>query len=170
MSTRNIEKVTIENAQIRWRNLSGKEGRFNKPGDRNFCVFLDPEMATTLIEEGWSVKQAKPREDGDPPQDYIQITVKYTTNSRPPRIVMITKRGRTSLTEQEINILDWAEIETADLIFRPYNWDVNGKQGVKAYLESLFVTVKEDELELKYADIPDTAQGYVDTPTEEPAF
>jgi hypothetical protein len=81
---------------------------------------------------------------------------------------MITSRGRTSLGEEEINLLDWAEIKTADVIFRPYNWEVSGKTGVKAYLVSLFVTIKEDELELKYADIPDTAQNYVDTPAETP--
>jgi hypothetical protein len=33
---------------------------------------------------------------------------------------------------------------------RPYAWDVNGKTGVKAYLKTLFVTIDEDALELKY--------------------
>lgn len=167
MATRNIENVTLENAQIRFRNFSGKEGQYNKAGDRNFAVLLDPELATEMIAQGWNVKQLRPREEGDQPQDYIQVTVKYTERSRPPKIAMITSKGRTSLGEEEINILDWADIKMADLIIRPFNWEVNGKTGVKAYLQSLFVTINEDDLDKKYADVPDSAQSYADTPTEE---
>jgi hypothetical protein len=166
---RQIDNVTLENAVIRFRNFSGKEGQYNKAGDRNFAVLLDPELATAMIEQGWNVKQLKPREEGDAPQDYIQVTVKFGGAARPPKIVMITSKGRTSLGEEEVNILDWADIQTADMIIRPYNWQVNDKSGVKAYLQSIFVTINEDELDKKYADVPDSAQSYVDTPAE-PAY
>jgi hypothetical protein len=59
------------------------------------------------------------------------------------------------LHEDEVEILDWADIQMTDLIVRPYEWAVNGKTGIKAYLQSIFVTIQEDELELKYADIDD---------------
>ena len=68
---------------------------------------------------------------------------------------MITSRGRTTLKEDECELLDWADITTADLIVRPYEWAVNGKTGIKAYLQSIFVTIQEDALELKYADLDD---------------
>jgi hypothetical protein len=51
--------------------------------------------------------------------------------------------------------LDWADIRTCDLIARAYEWTVNGKTGVKAYLQSMFITIEEDALERKYA-IQDT--------------
>jgi hypothetical protein len=38
-----------------------------------------------------------------------------------------------------------------DLICRGYQWVVGDKFGMKAYLQSMFVTIDEDPLELKYA-------------------
>jgi hypothetical protein len=54
-----------------------------------------------------------------------------------------------------VELLDIVEIHHTDLIIRPYNWEVSGKTGKKAYLKSLFITIVEDPLELKYAQTPD---------------
>ena len=64
---------------------------------------------------------------------------------------MITSSARTPLDEDSVEVLDWADIRTADLIARAYTWEVNGKTGIKAYLQSLFVTIEEDALERKYS-------------------
>ncbi len=80
---------------------------------------------------------------------YIQVSVNF--KNRPPRVIMITSASRNQLAEESVSVLDWAEIRVADLIARGYDWTVNGKSGTKAYLQSLFVTIEEDELERKYA-------------------
>jgi hypothetical protein len=145
--------VMMENARIIFRNFAGVEGQFNREGDRNFAVLLDDELAEKLLEDGWNVKHLRPREEGDPAQAYLSITVGY--KGRPPRVVMITSRGRTVIDEDMIETLDWVDIKTVDLIIRPYTWAVGDKSGIKAYLKSLFVTIYEDALELKYADLED---------------
>lgn len=154
--------ITIENARIGFRNFSGKEGRFNPEGRRNFCVFLDDDIALRLEEDGWNIKRLKPRDEDENPQAYLQVTVRF--NDDPNRrdsmqIVLISHGHKTRLTQETVSILDWAEIESVDMIIRSHNWEVNGRTGRKAYLKSIYVTLKEDELESKYYDIPDSARS-----------
>lgn len=151
----NDNTVLMEGVRIIFRNFEGKEGQYNRAGDRNFAVLLDQTTAEMLTADGWNVKWLKPRDDaeeGDAPQAYLQITAKFD-KGRPPRVVMITSRGRTNLDENTVDMLDWADIQNADLIVRPYPWSVNGKTGIAAYLQSIYVTVEEDELERKYSEM-----------------
>lgn len=140
--------VMIEDAILLFRNFSGKEGQYNDPGDRNFSVILDPEVAVQMIEDGWNVKYLRPQEDEEQGEPYIQVKVNF--KNRPPRVYMLTSTSRTQLDESSVEVLDWADIAKADLIFRGYDWTVGDKSGTKAYLQSLFVTIEEDELEKKY--------------------
>jgi len=156
---REDKSVLMENVKIIFRNFAGKEGQYNREGDRNFCVLLDHETAQAMDDDGWNVKVLKVRDDaeeGELPQPYLPVAVNF--KGRPPRVVMVSSRGRTTLHEDEVELLDWADIENVDLIVNPYEWVVNGKTGVKAYLKSIFVTVREDALDLKYADIDEVDQ------------
>lgn len=146
------DNLIVEDATIMFRNFAGREQQFNNEGDRNFCLFLDPKLADKLRKEGWNVKELRPREEGDEPQAYIQVAVNYK-KGRPPRVVLISSQGRVDLGADEVEILDYADIKQIDVILNPYSWEVSGNKGIKAYLKSAFVTINEDELELKYAGI-----------------
>ena len=149
----NDNTVLMEGVRIIFRNFAGKEGQYNREGDRNFSVLLDAQTAEAMGQDGWNVKWLKPRseEEGEEPQAYLPISVNF--KGRPPRIVQITSRGRTNLDEDTVESLDWADIINVDLIVRPYEWTVNQKSGVKAYLQALYVTIEEDALEQKYAEL-----------------
>jgi hypothetical protein len=147
--------ITIENAKIGFRNFAGVEGKFNPAGKRNFCVFLENELGQILETDGWNVRWLEPKEEHEERKPYLQVAVSY--DNIPPKIVLVTSKGKTVLDEESINILDWAEIKQVDLVIRPYNWEVNGKGGVKAYAKSMYVTIMEDGLESKYLDVPDSA-------------
>lgn len=166
-----VDTVVFEDARIVFRNFTGKEGLYNAEGDRTFCILLDDDIAATMDRDGWNIKTLKAREDDEEgtEQPYIQVSLKYRGRNgrqvRPPRVVMITSRGRTDLGEDEVEALDWVDIQQVDCIIRPYEWAVNGKGGIKAYLKSLFVTINEDPLELKYGDVervPSVRAGAVD--------
>lgn len=169
MARMRLPNQTFQGANIRFKNFSGTEGPMNAKGDRNFSVFLDPETATAMIEDGWNIKQLKPREDGDIPQDYLKVKLNMETvpGQRPPQIKLITSTGQTSITEDMLNMLDWAQISNWDIIISPYYWEMNGKKGITAYCQSLYATLIEDELELKYANVPDSSRGSL---PETPAF
>lgn len=154
------DNITIENARIIFRNFSGEEGRFNAKGDRNFCVLIDAKYADALAKEGWNIKWLRPRDDEDDQQAYLPVKVNF--NNIPPKVVLVTSRGKTRLDEDTVGSLDWAELENVDLIIRPYDWNVNGKTGRKAYLKAGYFTIVEDAFESKYYDVPESVGASLD--------
>ena len=164
------QNITIEGARVIFRNFSGEEGKFNPKGKRNFCVLLDDDLAKALANDGWNVKYLRPREEGDEPQAYLQVSVSFSPY--PPKIVQITSRGKTKIEEDMVHVIDWAEFANVDLVIRPYNWKLSsGASGVKAYLKTMYYTIVEDEFELKYAGLPgipeSSINAVIDTTSQE---
>lgn len=143
--------LQIDDARIIYRNFSGEPSKYNREGDRNFSVVIpDTEMADALVAEGWNVKVKPPREEGDEP--FISLPVKVKFNDRGPGVFLISGRKKIRLDEDSVGMLDHIDIVSVDLDIRPYDWDVNGKQGRTAYLQSIYVTQDVDRLSDKYAD------------------
>jgi hypothetical protein len=149
--------VLMEGVRIIFRNFAGKEGQYNRAGERNFGVILpNDDVAQAMLADGWNVKYLKPREDDEDEIEtpWLSVSLNYD-KGRPPKVIMVTSRGRTALDADSVDVLDWSEITNVDLIVRPYTWEVSGRTGIKAYLQSMYVTVEEDELERKYAEAGD---------------
>lgn len=130
--------LQIDDARIIYRNFAGRGDKYNREGDRNFAVVIpDEEMANELTNLGWNVKIKPPREDGDTPFMFLPVKVKF--NDRGPNIYLKTGDVQNKLDEESVGLLDNIDIIGVDLDIRPFDWDVNGKQGRTAYLQSIRV-------------------------------
>lgn len=143
--------LQIDEARIIYRNFSGAPSKFNREGDRNFAVSIpDQELANELIEEGWNVKIKAPREDGDEPFMYLPVKIKF--NDRGPNIYLRSGNARNKLDEETVGMIDDIDIIHVDMDIRPYDWEVNGKQGRTAYLQSMEVFQNLDRFEARWAE------------------
>lgn len=155
---RRIPPIKIEGATLIFKNFRGEGGEYNNEGDRNFGVLLDEPLAEELEADGWNVRRLNPRPD-DPDnyrQPWLKVKVKYGSKI-PPTAMLINSRGKKRLDEEIIGQIDYTRIANCDLTIRAYQYAPRGGRpgGISAYLQAIYVTVKEDELEEKYADIPD---------------
>ena len=116
---------------------------------------MPEKKAEELEDEGWAIRWLDPRREGDERTGVFKVRVSYKNPNSKPKVVMITGDKKTELDEDAVEALDSAELETVDLVVRPYNWEVNGKVGVAAYLKSGYFTVLEDDLEKKYYGTPE---------------
>ena len=146
--------VQIDDARIIYRNFAGAPSKFNREGDRNFAVVIeDQDIAEALTEKGWNVKIKPPREEGDEPFMFLPVKVKF--NERGARVYLqnsLGGRNRVTLDEDTVGILDNVDIINVDLDIRPYDWDVQGKTGRTAYLQSICVTQEVDRFLDRYAE------------------
>ncbi len=161
-----LQPAVLENVELIFRNFTGEARQYNDEGQRNFAIKLDDDTAASMAEDGWAVKWLKPKESDDDEggeleseQAILPVTVRYD-KGRPPRVIMITSRGPTNLGEDGVGMLDWAVIKEVDLIVRPFYWEMKatGKNGIKAYLQSMYVTIEEDPLELKHGELLDALE------------
>lgn len=146
---RNI--LQIDNARIIYRNLRGEASKFNREGERNFSVLIpNQELADELISRGWNVKIKPPREDGEEPFMHLPVKVKF--NGKGPHVYIQSGRALNRIDEEDVGMIDDLDIESVDLDIRPYEWEVNGKTGITAYLQSMKVVQNIDRFAARMAE------------------
>lgn len=145
-------EIAMESVQIGFRNFEGREGPYNRKGERDFVVFLDDEFARELKASGWNIKWPKPNDhiaaEEDDRQPYLPVAVGF--DFYPAKVYLISNNNVTRMDPEEVEMLDWAELENIDLVIRPYEWEVNGQKGIKAYLKAGYFTIVTNAFDEKY--------------------
>ena len=147
--------LQIEDARIIYRNFGGEASKYNREGDRNFAVIIpNQEICDQLTAEGWNVKIKPPRDEDDTPFMFLPVKVKF--NNRGPNIYVQSAGNVKRLTEETVGMLDEIDIQSVDMDLRPYDWEVNGKEGISAYLQAMNVIQNIDRFGAQYAaqDLP----------------
>ena len=144
--------LQIDDARIIFKNFEGRGDKFNREGDRNFSLMIeDPNTADALIAEGWNVKIKPGRDEDEEPFMRLPVKVKFTDYG--PKVYLVSGGRRVELDEESIACLDNIDIESVDMDLRPYDWEVNGRTGRTAYLQSMEVTQRIDRFAARYANI-----------------
>ena len=81
---------------------------------------------------------------------YLPVKVKF--NDRGPNIYLRTGSRQVKLDKVSIDCLDNIDISSVDLDIRPYNWEVNGKTGMTAYLQGMEVVQEVDRFVERLAE------------------
>lgn len=150
--------LQIDDAKIIFKNFEGRGDKFNREGDRNFSLLIeDPNTADALIREGWNVK-IKPGRDADE-DDFMRLPVKVKFTDYGPNVYLWTGDRRNELDEESIACLDNIDIESINMDIRPYNWEVNGRTGRTAYLQSMEVFQRIDRFAARYAALDEKQEG-----------
>lgn len=152
-----IEPLIVKDARIvmKTRNFSGNNlGKYDKPGARNFSIFLDPEKVdiAKLQAEGWNVKVGKPNPEDpdDVPSCFLRIHANWfplddSRSGLNPLIVKSIGGEQIRLDEETVKSLDTDEILKCNLTITGRWMESPTYTGVVAYLKKMVVQVSADE-------------------------
>ena len=177
-----LNDMEVSNAEIIFRNFSGRATDYNREGDRNFSVVIsNPEQAVQMFNMGWNV-QIRPKDANtriemknacrtfeerieflrqrgelEDALFHLKVTVSYKYDDKAPKVWLYRTavKKRELMKESNIGTLDKAEIENIDIVINPSFWQKNGRSGYMAFLKEAHVTIKESSFVEKYKDYYD---------------
>jgi len=150
-----VDDLEIANANIKWgfSRFAGQADMYNEEGDHNFVVIIPPEEAAQLREIGWNVKEKMALEEGDPPENHLQVRISF--RKEPPLIYFIKNNRRFSVDHpSELKQIKRATCENLDVIIQPSFWGPrpDGSHGISAYVKEMYVTIRESRFASQYSD------------------
>ena len=143
--------LQIDDARIIYRNFEGRGDKYNRDGDRNFAVIIpDRDICDQLLDAGWNVRIKPSRHEDEPDQDFMYLPVKVKFTDRGPACYLVSGTQEVKLDEESVGVIDDLDILSVNMDIRPYDWEINGKSGRTAYLQSIEVIQKIDRFAAKY--------------------
>lgn len=148
--------IAIEDTNFIYRtNFSGDPERDSFGSDARVAniIIPDPVLAEELLDEGFNIKQTKPREgeeEGFEPTYFVSVKINYDSFN-PPRIHLVSGEADPLLLDEEsIEILDRCQVLNVNATLNPYE---NPKTGRKSlYVRTMYVEqdVEDDPFAARY--------------------
>lgn len=117
----------VEHAVISYKNFSGRGNEFNPAGGkRTFALCLPTDIGEHLRDQGWNIRIAAPKKEGDIPILYTECVVNMESMYPPTVELISTFNGKTTRTKLEgdaVSRLDKVWIENVDVRIHPYKHD-----------------------------------------------
>lgn len=162
-------KLVIENAYIMprpWRNFSGSANKYNSAGNRNFMVKINPDDVEDMVNAGWTIKERVNRNDENVSDYFLKVRVRWhddiPVEDDRTKLYLVNPDAKTKtlLTPETVSVLDYAAIQSADLVINPNHYimdspDGSRREGNSAYLESGYFVLESSPFDEKYSDFND---------------
>lgn len=153
------KKVAIQNAKIGWTNFAGAPTEYKPQGGfHTFTIFLEDDIAKDLEEQGWNVKWRESKNVEGEIFPTLEVSLSYNPNypMYDPEVFRICGSRMVELDREGLGILDrdcrQNMVQNVDLGIRSHPWSrPDGRHGVKAYLDFIYVTVEQNPFAEKYA-------------------
>ena len=148
--------VSIENTRFIFRtNFSGDPERdsFRSTARKANIIIPHEELALSLRDEGFNVKQTKPREGEEEdyiPKYFVSISLNYDSEW-PPKVYLVTgKNMKDLMNEESIGILDKIYVLNVDVVLNPYHNARTNRNSL--YVKTMYVeqSVEDDPFAGKY--------------------
>ena len=158
-----IPDINITEGKIAYSNFSGSPTQYNPEGGARSVTYVIPDgIADGLIKEGWKIRK----------QEFDDGTSRYlldasflfrTRNGQPrdPKIYIVRDNRLIHVTEDTADALDRADIVSVDAVIAASHWEYAGRSGIKAYVNSMYLTIKENPIDEKYRKMMEEAEAEV---------
>jgi len=150
--------IELNGVKIIWPNFSGIPSQYNSKGNRTFNVVLNEQVAHDLEMRGLNVKRHESKDPDGEPIWTLQCFVSFTPYP-PDELYRIIPRGKMRMNEDTIGNLDHEDIEKANVKLNLSHWKMQGREGIKPYVNKMAVWVNEDSFADSYRDIPEIGNG-----------
>lgn len=137
-----MASLVIKDAEIYFKNFRGRELPFNPAGRRTFCVRIDGRKARKLKKDGWSIKVMYINKSRTKRRWYLPVTIyeSYADTKINSKVVAIMSDGGLKICKQlnghSLGLLDVVDIGHSNMVIHGYEYNVNGRHGIKAYLRN----------------------------------
>ena len=168
-----VNDINITDGEIAYSNFAGRPTAYKPEGGVRTVTFVIPEnVYEDLIKDGWKIRRQE-FEDGSY-RYLLEATFLFRTREgklRDPKIFIVRDNELIHVTEETADTLDRAEIISADAVIGAYYYDYAGRQGIKAYINSLYLKIKENPIDEKYrnwflSETPDVGTNDLPFPIE----
>ena len=149
----NVLPFDVEDARVRFLNFSGIGSQYNREGDRNFTLIINPEDVEELTDKGWNVRPKTLDEDEVEYRLNVAVSFRSFKNIPPVAIYTHCNGVTTKISEETVADLDNADIRSIDLTVRPRAWEdyKTGELKIKAFLKEMHVVLNPNRWQEKYA-------------------
>lgn len=156
-----IPDINITEGKIAYSNFSGSPTQYNPEGGKRSVTFVIPDdIADELINEGWPVRKQE-FDDGTSRYLLDAAFLFRTRNGQPrdPKIFIVRDNRLIHVTEDTADALDRADIVSVDAVIAASYWEYAGRSGIKAYINSMYLTIKENPIDEKYRKMMEEAEA-----------